>query len=287
MDPSASAVPIPASGERAELVIEAGASQLGYWRDLWTYRELFFFLAWRDILVRYKQTFAGVAWALIQPLMTTIVFTFVFGKVAELPAEGVPYPVLVLAGILPWQLFAASLTGAGESLLSNAGLISKVYFPRMIIPFAAVAVALVSFVISLGLLALMMLFYQVMPTWRLIGLVPSTLLAIAAAAGAGLLTSALTVRFRDLRFIIPFVVQIGFFVSPVGYAASVVPEEYQWLYWMNPMVGVIEGFRWSLLGGKVPVHWLGFGASMLLIAGLCWLGARMFRSVERSAADFI
>jgi len=270
-----------------ELVIKAGASQAGYWRDLWHYRELFFFLAWRDILVRYKQTVAGVSWALLQPLMTTLVFTFIFGKVAQLPSHSAPYPVLVLAAMLPWQLFASSLTGAGDSLLSNAGLISKIYFPRMIIPLAAVVVALVNFLIALVLLAAMMLFYQVLPTWRLVGLIPFTILAMAAAAGAGLITSAMTVRYRDLRFIVPFVVQIGFFISPVGYAVSVVPEKYQWLYWMNPLVGVIEGFRWSILGGKIPIHWAGFSVSILLIAGLFALGTTLFRAVERSAADYI
>jgi lipopolysaccharide transport system permease protein len=269
------------------LVIAPGASHAGYWRDLWNYRELFFFLAWRDILVRYKQTVAGVSWALIQPLLTTLVFSFIFGKVAQMPHGTAPYPLLVLCGLLPWQLFAASLSGSGESLLSNAGLITKVYFPRMIIPFSAVAVALVSFLISLLLVALMMAIYGVLPTWRVVGLVPCTLMAIAAASGAGLLTSALTVRYRDLRFVVPFVVQIGFFISPVGYSSAAVPERYRLLFWLNPMAGVIEGFRWSLLGNAIEIDWRGFALSIGLILALFALGVAAFRAVERSAADYI
>jgi lipopolysaccharide transport system permease protein len=270
-----------------ELIIAPHASRKNYWRDLWAYRELFLFLAWRDILVRYKQTVAGVSWAVLQPLLTTLVFSFVFGRIANLPAEGTPYPILVMAGLLPWQLFSASLTSSGESLLANAGLISKIYFPRMIVPLSTVAVAFVSFLISCALLGVMMAWYGIVPSWRIVGIVPCTAMALAAAAGAGLITSALTVRYRDLRFIVPFVVQLGFFVSPVGYSANVVPEPYRGLYWMNPMVGVIEGFRWSLLGGHVHVPWGGVIVSVALIVALCWAGLALFRSVERSAADHI
>jgi lipopolysaccharide transport system permease protein len=204
------------------LVIEAGQADRQYWRDLWRYRELFGFLAWRDILVRYKQTVVGVAWAVIQPLLTMLVMTVVFGTIANLPSGDIPYPILVFAAMLPWQFFANSLSSSGNSLVSNANLISKVYFPRMIVPGSAVVVSLVDFLISFAILAVLMVIYGFSPTWKMLTLPVFVLLAFVPAIGLGLLITALNVRYRDFRFVVPFVVQFGLYVSPVGFSSEVV-----------------------------------------------------------------
>lgn len=269
------------------LVLEPGGADKRFWRDLWHYRDLLVFLAWRDIAVRYRQTLVGVAWALLQPALTMVLFTVVFGRIAHLDSGGVPYPLLVLAGLIPWQLFSTALTGSGDSLVANAGLISKVYFPRMIIPMAAVAVAVVNALVALGLLATLMPWYGVWPTWRLLALPFLLLLTALMGMGAGLVTAALGVRYRDVRFVLPFVVQCGFFAAPVGYSAAVVPERWRLVFALNPMVGVMEGFRWSILGtasekleAMVAISVLG---SILLLT----LGRWAFRSVERDAADWL
>ena len=236
-----------------EIVLEAGRTEGQYWRDLWRYRELFYFLAWRDILVRYKQTVIGIAWALIRPLLTMAVFTVVFGKIAKLPSEGVPYPLLVFAAMLPWQFFATALGEASISLIGNSNLISKIYFPRLIVPAGSVITSFVDFLISGAFLVALMAWYRFVPDWRLLTLPFFILLAFAAALGSGLFLAALNVEYRDFRYIVPFIVQFGMYISPVGFSSSVVPEKWRLLYSLNPMVGVIDGFRWALLGGKAQL----------------------------------
>lgn len=270
-----------------ELIIEAGRTERQYWKDLWNYRELFYFLAWRDILVRYKQTVIGILWALIRPLLIMVVFTVVFGKLAKLPSEGVPYPILVFAAMLPWQFFANAFSESSNSLIGNANLISKVYFPRLVIPTSSVIVSFVDFLISGLILIGLMLWYNFWPSWRLIALPALIVVAFAAAMGAGLWISALNVKYRDFRYIVPFVVQFGLYISPVGFSSSVVPEQYRLLYSINPMVGVIDGFRWAILGSDVSFYLPGFLLSMGLVALLLWGGLWFFRKTERTFADII
>lgn len=268
------------------LVIEAGRSDRHYWKDLWRYRELFYFLAWRDILVRYKQTTIGFAWALIRPLLTMIVFTLVFSKLAKLPSD-VPYPILVFAALLPWQFFANAFTDAGASLISNASMISKVYFPRLVVPTSAVIVSFVDFLISGVILVGLMIWYGFAPDWRILTLPLFILVAFAAAMGAGLWIAALNVKYRDFRYIIPFVVQFGLYVSPVGFSSNIVPEQWRLLYSLNPMVGVIDGFRWAILGGNTQIYWPGFLLSLGLVSLLLITGIIYFRKTEKSFADVI
>jgi lipopolysaccharide transport system permease protein len=269
------------------LVIEAGRTERHYWRDLWRYRELFFFLAWRDILVRYKQTVIGLAWALIRPLLTMIVFVFVFGKLAKLPSEGVPYPILVFAALLPWQFFSNAFTEAGNSLISNASMISKVYFPRLVVPTSAVIVSFVDFLISGIILVGLMVWYGFAPDWRIFTLPLFIFIAFAAAMGAGLWIAALNVKYRDFRYIIPFVVQFGLYVSPVGFSSNIVPEKWRLLYSINPMVGVIDGFRWAILGGKTQLYWPGFLLSLSFVLAILVTGIIYFRKTEKTFADVI
>jgi lipopolysaccharide transport system permease protein len=270
-----------------ELIIEAGRTERLYWKDLWNYRELFYFLAWRDILVRYKQTVIGILWALLRPLLIMLVFTIVFGKLAKLPSEGVPYPILVFAAMLPWQFFANAFSESSNSLIGNANLISKVYFPRLVIPTSSVIVSFVDFLISGIILIGLMLWYNFWPSWRLIALPALIAVAFAAAMGAGLWISALNVKYRDFRYIVPFVVQFGLYISPVGFSSSVVPEQYRLLYSINPMVGVIDGFRWAILGTDVSFYLPGFLVSIGLVALLFWGGLWFFRKTERTFADII
>jgi lipopolysaccharide transport system permease protein len=280
-----------------KLILEPGRAEKNYWRDLWRYRELFLILAWRDIAVRYKQTVIGVAWAVIRPLLTTIVFTVVFSKIAKLPAPGaVPYALLVMAAMLPWQFFSTAMGEASNSLISNSNLISKIYFPRLIIPAGSVITSFVDFLITLGLMALMMVWYQFLPDWRLLLLPAFMLLAFGASFGIGLWLCALNVEYRDFRYIVPFIVQFGFFLSPVGYSTTRVPEIWHWhgldlparlLYSLNPMVGVIEGFRWSLLRGASPFPLSAFCISVFVSVALCASGIWYFRKMERTFADVI
>jgi lipopolysaccharide transport system permease protein len=270
-----------------ELIIEAGRTGGQYWRDLWRYRELLFFLAWRDILVRYKQTVIGIAWALVRPLLTMIILVVIFGNLARLPSEGVPYPILVCAAMLPWQLFADALTESGNSLVANAHLISKVYFPRMIVPLSSLAVGLVDFLISLSILVALMVWFEFWPTWRILTLPLFIAVALAAAASAGVWLSALNANYRDFRYVIPFLVQFGLYVSPVGFSSSLVPEPYRLVYSLNPMVGVIDGFRWAILGGESAIHWPGFLLSLVLIGLLLAGGVWYFRRTEQRLADVL
>ncbi len=270
-----------------ELVIEAGRTEKRYWQDLWNYRELFYFLAWRDILVRYKQTAIGIAWALIRPFLTMVVFTVVFGNLAQLPSEGAPYPILVFAAMLPWQFFANSLSESSNSLIFNTNLVSKVYFPRLIVPASAVIVSFVDFLISGIILLGLMAWYNFVPGWRILTLPLFILIAFVAAMGAGLWLAALNVEYRDFRYIVPFIVQFGLYISPVGFSSQIIPEQWRLLYSLNPMVGVIDGFRWAILGGESQIYLPGFVLSLVIVILLLWTGIWYFRKMERTFADVI
>ena len=271
-----------------ELIIEAGRIERQYWRDIWRYRELFYFLAWRDILVRYKQTIIGMAWALIRPFLTMIVFTVIFGNIAKLPTEGdAPYAILVFAAMLPWQFFSNSLSGCSTSLISNANLISKVYFPRLIVPTSAVVVSFVDFLISGMILLGLMAWYNFVPSWRIITLPLFIAVAFAASMGVGLWLASLNVQYRDFRYIVPFIIQFGLYISPVGFSSNVVPEQWRLLYSLNPMVGVIDGFRWAILGGESNLNLPGFLLSFGLVIAFLFSGIWYFRKMERTFADVI
>lgn len=275
-----------------ELIIEPGRAEKNYWRDLWRYRELFYFLAWRDILVRYKQTVIGIAWAVIRPFLTMVIFTVIFGKVAKMPApSNVPYALLVFAAMLPWQFFSTALSESSNSLIGNANLISKIYFPRLIVPAGSVITAFVDFLITLGLMALLMAWYGFAPDWRLLTLPLFVVLAFGAAFGAGLWLCALNVEYRDFRYIIPFVVQFGLYVSPVGFSSDAIREKIGEklfiIYSLNPMVGVIDGFRWALLRGEVPFQLSTFSISAFVTVSLVASGIWYFRKMERTFADVI
>ena len=270
-----------------ELIIEPNRVEKNYWRDVWNYRELFYILAWRDVSVRYKQTVVGVAWAVIRPVLALIVCTVVFGRIAKLPSDGIPYPIMVFAAMLPWQFFANSLSEASVSLVGNANLISKVYFPRLIVPASSVITGFVDFAVSAVLLGLMMPLYRFMPDWRLLTLPAFSLLAFLAALGPGLLLAALNVKFRDFRFVIPFVVQFGLFISPVGFSSGIIPDNWRLLYSVNPMVGVIDGFRWAICRGAPAIYLPGFVVSLVTIAGFFSVGIWYFRRTEKVFADVV
>jgi lipopolysaccharide transport system permease protein len=270
-----------------ELIIEAGHTERNYWRDLFRYRELFYFLAWRDVLVRYKQTVIGVIWAVLRPLLAMVVFTFVFSRIAKLPAEGIPYPVMVFTAMLPWQLFATSLTEGSGSLINNSNLISKVYFPRLIVPASSVIVSFVDFAISAVLLAVLMAFYHVWPGTPILMLPVFTLLALLASAGAGIWLAALNVKYRDFRYVVPFMVQFGLYISPVGFSSAIVPARWRLLYDFNPMVGVIEGFRWAVSNGRSAFPQQSLLLSLVTITFLLVTGIWYFRKTERTFADVI
>jgi len=275
-----------------ELILEHGRAERHYWRDLWRYRELFYILAWRDISVRYKQTVMGVAWAIIQPLLTIFVMTIVFGTVAKLPSEGnAPYSILVFAAMLPWQFFSTSLASASQSLVGNANLISKVYFPRMIIPAGAVISSFIDFLVSFVILIALMVWFRFWPTWRLVLLPLFMAFALFAAIGPGLLITALNVKYRDFRYVIPFLIQFGLYASPVGFSSSLIRERFGdsvfAIYSLNPMVGVIDGFRWAILGGEISIYWPGFLVSCVIVALFLACGLWYFRKTEKSFADII
>lgn len=270
-----------------EITIEAGQGARRYWSDLWMYRELLYFLAWRDVLVRYKQTVIGIAWAVIQPLLLMAILTFVFSWLAKLPSGGSPYPLLVFSGLLPWFFFSQAFGNAANSLIGNANMVSKVYFPRMIIPLSAVIVCLVDFTIAFALFLLLALILGALPDWRIVALPGFLLIAVITAVGAGLWIAALNVKYRDFRYVVPFMIQVGMYLSPVGFASSLVPEKWRMLYALNPMVGVIDGFRWAFLRGNPDLYLPGLALSMVLSVVLLVFGVRFFRRTERQFADLI
>ena len=273
---------------REPIIIEPNRRELHYWRDLWQYRELFRILAWRDLSVRYKQTVVGALWALIRPILTMAVFTVIFGHIAQLPSDGsTPYALMVLAGMLPWTFFSTGLADAANSLIVDTNLISKVYFPRLIVPTATIVVAFADFLISFCILIVLMAWYQFLPNWQILLLPAFILSAFLATIGPALWISALNVRYRDFRYIIPFIVQFGLYVSPVGFSSSVVPERWRLLYALNPMAGVIDGFRWCTLGGQSSLYLPGLAVSASVMAFFLWLGFRQFRKMENSFADLI
>jgi lipopolysaccharide transport system permease protein len=279
---------LPPSAQSRVLIIEPGRAERNYWRDVWAYRELFAILAWRDVAVRYKQTVIGIAWSLVRPFLAMVVFTVLFGRVAHLPADGAaPYAVMVFAGLLPWFLFSTILGEGSNSLVGNANLIGKVYFPRIITPAASAVVALLDFGINLVMLAVLMAWYGYVPGWRLFALPAFVLLAVLASLGPALLITALNVKYRDFRYIIPFIVQLGLYVSPVGFSSAVVPQQWRFWYSLNPIVGVIDGFRWCLLGGASQLYLPGFLLSLGVVAVFLWLGVGYFRRTERTFADLL
>jgi lipopolysaccharide transport system permease protein len=287
----------PARGDRSAstradservLILEQGRAERHYWSDLWQYRELFAILAWRDVSVRYKQTVIGIAWAVVRPVLTMVVFTIIFGRLARLPSDGgVPYPILVFVGMLPWFLFSSILAEASNSLIGNANLISKVYFPRLIIPASTGVVALIDFAINLVILFAIMAWYGFVPNWQIVFLPLFIALAVLVSLGPALWITALNVKYRDFRYIIPFIVQFGLYVSPVGFSSAVVPEAWRFWYSLNPLVGVIDGFRWCLLGGESQLYTPGFLASLGVSVFFLWFGIRYFRRTERTFADVI
>lgn len=270
------------------IVIEPGRHERNYWLDLWRYRELFRVLAWRDLAVRYKQTVIGVAWAVIRPLLTMIVFTIIFGRIAKLPSDGgAPYPLMVFAGMLPWTFFATGLSEASNSLVNNANLISKVYFPRLIVPTATVVVAFVDFLITFSMLIVLMAWFRYPPGWPMLVLPGFVILSFVTSMGPALWITALNVKYRDFRYVIPFIVQFGLYVSPVGFSSNVIPAQWRLAYSLNPMVGVIDGFRWCILGGRSPVYLPGLSVSVVVAGFFLWFGIHRFRKTERSFADLI
>jgi len=275
--------------DKPELLIEAGSTKARYWHDLWSYRGLLYFLAWRDILVRYKQTVIGVFWGLLRPFISMVVFTVVFGGLANLPSEdGVPYPILVFSGVLPWQLFTSSLGGCSNSIVGHGGMVTKIYFPRLILPISALTVSLVDFLIAGMILLGLMAWYNVVPSWRIIALPFFIVLALSSAMGFGLCLAVLNVRYRDVRHILPFLIQLGVYVSPVGFSSSIVPDRFRLLYSLNPMVAVIDGFRWSLTGSTDPqLLGLKILLSLVIVTTFLAIGLSYFRKMERSFADVI
>jgi lipopolysaccharide transport system permease protein len=270
------------------LILEPGRSEKNYWADLWRYRDLFLVLAWRDISVRYKQTIIGILWAILRPLLTMIVFTIIFGRIARLPSDGnAPYALMVFAAMLPWSLFSNALSESSSSLIGNTNLIGKVYFPRIIIPMAALVTAFIDFLISFIILIGMMVYYQFIPGWQIMLLPLFMILALLASLGPGLWIAALNVKYRDFRYIIPFVVQFGLYISPVGFSSKVISEEWRLLYSLNPVVGVIDGFRWCILGNESTIYLPGFTLSLVLIGFWIWLGIHRFRKTEKTFADLI
>jgi len=270
-----------------EIIIEAGKGSKEYFKDLWRYRELFYFLAWRDILVRYKQTIIGVAWSAIRPLLTMVVFAVVFGKIAKLPSNGIPYPLLVYSAMLPWQFFANSFQESSNSLIANSKMISKVYFPRLIIPTTALIVSLIDFLISLLILSGLMVWYSYLPSWRILSLPIFLLLTALFSLGAGLWISALNVKYRDFRYVIPFIIQFGLYISPVGFSSNTIPSQWRMIYSLNPMVGIIDGFRWAILGWDVSLNWQELTFSFVGVFFLLFTGIRFFRKMEKTFADII
>ena len=256
-------------------------------KELWQYRELFLFFAWRNIVIRYKQTAIGIAWAGIQPIITMIIFTIIFGKLANLPSDGIPYPILVMAGVLPWQFFATSLQQASLSVVGNAGIVSKIYFPRLIVPLSSVISSIIDFCIAFLVFVVMLLWYQIIPSINIIFLPFFIVLAIVTSVSFSLWFSALNVAYRDIKHILPFLIRIGIYISPVGFLSTTVPDKYRIIYFLNPLVGIIDGFRWCVLGGKVNLAWDGLIISMVITSIILISGLYYFTKNEKKFADII
>ena len=270
-----------------EVVIRQGIGERHYWRDLWAKRELIYFLAWRDVIVKYKQTMVGILWVLIRPIFTLMVFTLVFGRIAALPSSNVPYPLLVFSGLMPWLFFAAAVTEVSSSIQSNAALVGKIYFPRLIITISVLMVCLVDYAVSCLLIVVVALWTGYPPDWRILYLPVLTLWVAALAYGLGLCGAALNVRYRDFRHLIPFALQLGVYVSPVGYSANLVPVKWRWVYSLNPMTGIIDGFRWAILGERFDVYIPGMIFSIVATVVILLVGLYWFRHVERQFVDFL
>jgi lipopolysaccharide transport system permease protein len=270
-----------------ELVIEAGRTERQYWRDLWRYRELFYFLAWRDLLVRYKQTVVGVLWAFVKPILTILILTVAFSKIGKISSEGAPPPLMVCCGTLPWLFFSSAISECGSSLVNSSNLISKIYFPRLIIPASSVITSFVDFLISAAILAVMLVGYRFMPSANLVFLPLFVIMTFALSLGAGLWIAALMVKYRDVRFVLPFVVQFGLLISSVGAPSTAIPEKWRLFYSLNPMVGIIDGFRWAILGGNFALNWVSFILSLVVTGLLVVTGVWYFRRTERTFADVI
>jgi lipopolysaccharide transport system permease protein len=274
--------------EDFDLIIEPGKSEKNYWFDLWRYKELFYTLAWRDIKVRYKQTVIGIAWSIVRPLLTMLVFTFVFGRIAKMSTnDNIPYTIIVFSGLLPWQFFSNSLAECSNSLIGNSNLISKVYFPRLIVPASSIITSFVDFVISFFILLILFIYYKFIPSWHIIFMPFFILLSFLASFGVGLLLSTLSVKFRDFRYIVPFILQLGLYVSPVGFSSSVIPNKWKLVYSFNPMVGIIDGFRWCIIGDQHQIYIPSFIISLIMIAVIIWYSIKYFRKTEKGFADFI
>lgn len=275
------------------IIIEPGTENSNYWKDLWNYRGLFYFLAWRDILVRYKQTVIGVLWSVLRPLITIVVFTVVFNKLGNFSSEaGVPYAIMVCAGMLPWQFFSNAFSESAGSLVANSNLLTKVYFPRLIVPASSIIVSFIDFLISFVILIVLFFWYHFIPDYRILFLPLFLILASVTAMGTGLFIAALNVKYRDFRYVVPFIIQFGLYISPIGFSSSVIynkdiPQFLKYLYALNPMVGVIDGFRWCILGGSTPLHLNEFIASIVVSVLSLFIGIWYFRKMEKSFADVI
>jgi len=273
--------------EELDLIIEPGRIEKNYWSDLWRYRELFYILAWRDFKVRYKQTVIGVAWSVLRPLLTMAVIVVVFSKIAKMPSEGsAPYAIMSLAGLLPWQFFSNALSESSNSLISNTNLFTKVYFPRILIPASSIVLGFVDFLITFVLLLLIMIPYHFVPSLNMVFLPFFFILTFFASFGAGILMSTLNLKYRDFRYIVPFVVQFGMYISPVAFSSSVIPEKYQLLYSLNPLVGIIDGFRWCIIGGDVTLNIQSLAISVVVTAFFSFVGIQYFRKTEKMLADY-
>ncbi len=274
--------------DQFDLIIEPGRTGKNYWRDLWRFRELFYILSWRDIKVRYKQTVIGVAWSIMRPLLTMLIFSFVFGKLAKLPSEGeAPYSIMVFAALLPWQFFSNSITESSNSLIGNANLISKVYFPRLIIPASSVITSFIDFIISFVIMVCIMVYYRFVPSLNILWIPLFVILSFLASLGTGLWLTTMNVKYRDFRHIVPFIVQLGLYISPVGFSSSVVPDKWKLLYSLNPLVGIIDGFRWCILGGGSDIYIPGLIISVSVILLIVVYSVFHFRKMEKSFADII
>lgn len=273
--------------DKEEIILQPGMGARHYWLDIWRYRELFYFLAWRDILVRYKQTVIGIAWSVMRPVLTMLAFTVLFGNLARLPSNGIPYPIMVFAALLPWQFFSNSLNEGSSSLIDNANLLTKVYFPRLIVPASNLLVNSVDFCLSFAVLCVLSAWYHFIPGPAIVLLPVFFLLALMTSFGFGLWFSALNVRYRDFRYVVPFTVQFGLFISPVGFSSSIVPLKWKPLFYLNPMAGVIDGFRRAILGDAFPLYWPGMLISLLVTVSVLVSGLLYFRNTERSFADMV